>query len=142
MIESGVEVARRAEAEGSVADGLDLVVHSLDGAVAQADSRPGKDPVQVGALSCSSAERRSPWSSSLIESDLLSASGLGPHTVTLAGEPTQAGLDGELQGQRVGSLMMFREAGIVVPVLSNISQADTPALALKGAEAFAQAAPR
>jgi CubicO group peptidase (beta-lactamase class C family) len=65
------------------------------------------------------------------------------HTVTLAGEPTQAaGLDGELQGQRVGSLMMFREAGIVVAVMSNISHADTPALALKVAEAFAQAAPR
>jgi CubicO group peptidase (beta-lactamase class C family) len=64
------------------------------------------------------------------------------HTVTLAGEPTQAaGLDGELQGQRVGSLMMFREAGIVVAVMSNISHADTPALALKVAEAFAQPAP-
>jgi serine beta-lactamase-like protein LACTB len=72
-------------------------------------------------------------------------SGLGwdLHTVTLAGEPTQAaGLDGELQGQRVGSLMMFREAGIVVAVMSNISHADTPALALQVAEAFAQAAPR
>jgi CubicO group peptidase (beta-lactamase class C family) len=72
-------------------------------------------------------------------------SGLGwdLHTVTLAGEPTQAaGLDGELQGQRAGSLMMFREAGIVVAVMSNISHADTPALALKVAEAFAQAAPR
>jgi len=65
------------------------------------------------------------------------------HTVTLAGEPTQAaGLDGELQGQRVGSLMTFREAGIVVAVMSNISHADTPALALTVAEAFAQAAPR
>ena len=65
------------------------------------------------------------------------------HTVTLAGRPTQpAGLDGELQGQRVGSLMMFREAGIVVAVMSNISHADTPALALKVAEAFAQPAPR
>jgi len=64
-------------------------------------------------------------------------------TVALAGEPTQAaGLDGELQGQRVGSLMMFREAGIVVAVMSHISHADTPALALKVAEAFAQAAPR
>jgi CubicO group peptidase (beta-lactamase class C family) len=63
------------------------------------------------------------------------------HTVTLAGGPTQAaGLDGELQGQRVGSLMTFREAGIVVAVMSNISYADTPALALKVAEAFAQAA--
>ena len=65
------------------------------------------------------------------------------HTVTLAGEPTQAaGLDGELQGQRVGSLMLFREAGLVVAVMSNISHADTPALALKVAKEFAQAAPR
>ena len=32
--------------------------------------------------------------------------------------------------------------GIVVAVMSNISHADTPALALKVAEAFAQAAPR
>ena len=64
-------------------------------------------------------------------------------TVTLAGEPTHAaGLDGELQGQRVGSLLMFREAGIVVAVMSNVAHADTPALALKVAEAFAQAAPR
>jgi CubicO group peptidase (beta-lactamase class C family) len=60
-------------------------------------------------------------------------------TVTLAGEPTQvAGIDGELRGQRVGSLMMFPHNGIVVAVMSNISHADTPALALKVAEAFAQ----
>jgi hypothetical protein len=42
----------------------------------------------------------------------------------------------------VGSLMMFPEAGIVVAVMSNISHADTPALALKVAEVFAQVAPR
>jgi hypothetical protein len=47
-----------------------------------------------------------------------------------------------LQGQRVGSLMMFGEAGIVVAVMSNISYADTPALALKVAEAFAYPARR
>ena len=64
-------------------------------------------------------------------------------TVTLAGKPTQAaGHDGELLGRRVVSLMMFREAGIVVAVMSNISYADTPALALKVAEAFAQPARR
>jgi serine beta-lactamase-like protein LACTB, mitochondrial len=64
-------------------------------------------------------------------------------TVTLAGEPTQAaGHDGELLGRRVVSLMMFREAGIVVAVMSNISYADTSALALKVAEAFAQPARR
>jgi CubicO group peptidase (beta-lactamase class C family) len=65
------------------------------------------------------------------------------YSVTLAGEPAQAvGLDGELRGQRVGSLMIFREAGIVVAVMSNISHADTQSLALKVAEAFAQAAPK
>lgn len=65
------------------------------------------------------------------------------HTVTLAGEPTRAaGQDGDLQGHRVGSLMMFREAGIVVAVMSNISHADTPALALRVAEVFAQPARR
>jgi len=37
--------------------------------------------------------------------------------------------------------MMFREAGIVVAVMSN-AHADTRALALKVAEAFVQAAPR
>jgi serine beta-lactamase-like protein LACTB, mitochondrial len=64
------------------------------------------------------------------------------HTVTLAGERMAAGIDGELQGQRVGSVMMFRETGIVVAVMSNISHADTPALALKIAEEFAQTARR
>ncbi len=60
-------------------------------------------------------------------------------TVTLAGEPrVAAGQNGDLRGKRVGSMMMFREAGIVVAVMSNISHADTPALALKVAEAFTQ----
>ena len=64
-------------------------------------------------------------------------------TVTLAGEPTQmAGYDGELRGRRLVSFIMFREAGIVVAVMSNISYADTSALALKVAEAFAQPARR
>ncbi len=64
-------------------------------------------------------------------------------TVTLAGRPTQAaGHDGEWLGRKVMSLMMFREAGIVVAVMSNFSSADTPALALRVAEAFAQPARR
>ena len=59
-------------------------------------------------------------------------------TVTLAGKPTQAaGHDGESFGGRVASLMTFRQRGIVVAVMSNISYADTSALALKIAEAFA-----
>jgi CubicO group peptidase (beta-lactamase class C family) len=58
-------------------------------------------------------------------------------TVTLAGEPTQAvGHGGESLGGMVVSLMTFREGGIVVAVMSNISYADTSALALKVAEAF------
>jgi CubicO group peptidase (beta-lactamase class C family) len=60
-------------------------------------------------------------------------------TVTLGGEPTQAvGHDGELLGRRVMSLRMFREAGIVVAVMSNLSDADTSALGQEIAEAFAQ----
>ena len=59
-------------------------------------------------------------------------------TVTMAGKPTQAaGHDGELLGRKLVSLRMFREAGIVVAVMSNISNADTPTLALKIAEVFA-----
>ena len=64
-------------------------------------------------------------------------------TVTLAGEPTLAvGHDGESLGGRVVSLMMFRERRIVVAVTSNISYADTFSLAVRIAEAFAQAAHR
>jgi CubicO group peptidase (beta-lactamase class C family) len=64
-------------------------------------------------------------------------------TATLAGKPTQtAGHDGELLGRRVVSLRMFHEAGVVVAVMSNSADADTPALALKVAEVFAQPARR
>jgi CubicO group peptidase (beta-lactamase class C family) len=64
-------------------------------------------------------------------------------TVTLSGEPAQAiGRDGELLGKKIGSLMIFREAGIVVVVMSNLSSADTSGLTLKVAEAFAQGARR
>jgi CubicO group peptidase (beta-lactamase class C family) len=65
-------------------------------------------------------------------------------TVTLAGEPTQTvGHDGESPSGMVVSFMTFRERGIVVAVMSNTSHADTRALALKVAEAFAKrGAPR
>ena len=64
-------------------------------------------------------------------------------TVTVGGEPrVTAGQDGDLQGRPVGSVMMFREGGIVVAVMSNIPRADTPALASKVAEEFAQATRR
>jgi serine beta-lactamase-like protein LACTB len=63
------------------------------------------------------------------------------NTATLDGQSMRAvGHDGELLGGRLVSFMMFREAGIAAVVMSNISSADTSALALKIAEAFAQAA--
>ncbi len=59
-------------------------------------------------------------------------------TVTLGGRPTQAaGYDGELLGRKLVSFRIFRDAGIVVAVMSNLSDADTPGLARKVAEAFA-----
>ena len=62
-------------------------------------------------------------------------------TVALAGEQTRmAGHDGELLGGTVASFMTFPEHGIVVAVTSNISYADTYAVGLKIAEAFAQEA--
>ena len=60
-------------------------------------------------------------------------------TVALAGEPTRmVGHDGESLGGMVASLMTFPEHGIVVAVTSNISYADTFALAVKIAQAFAE----
>jgi serine beta-lactamase-like protein LACTB len=60
-------------------------------------------------------------------------------TVTLAGEQTRAvGHDGESLGGMVASLMTFPERGIVVSVTSNISYADTFAVALNIAQAFAE----
>lgn len=62
-------------------------------------------------------------------------------TVALAGQQMRAvGHDGESLGGMVASLMTFRERRIVVAVMSNISYADTAAIALKIADAFAEAA--
>jgi CubicO group peptidase (beta-lactamase class C family) len=59
-------------------------------------------------------------------------------TVTVAGKETRSvGHDGTLLGGPVSSLMTFPEHGIVVAVTSNISYADTPAVALGIARAFA-----
>ena len=59
-------------------------------------------------------------------------------TVALAGRRTRSvGHDGTSLGGTVASLMTFPEQGIVVSVTSNISYADTPAVALKIAQAFA-----
>jgi CubicO group peptidase (beta-lactamase class C family) len=64
-------------------------------------------------------------------------------TVTLAGEPTLAvGHDGESLGGFVMSFMTFRERGLVVAVMSNTTHADTRALALNVAGAFAERARR
>lgn len=61
--------------------------------------------------------------------------------VTLAGRPARlAGHDGEALGGMVASLMTFREHGLVVSVASNISYADTFAVALQIAQAFADPA--
>jgi len=60
-------------------------------------------------------------------------------TVELAGGQTRlVGHDGASLGGMVASLMTFREHGIVVSVTSNISYADTFAVALKIAQAFAE----
>lgn len=59
-------------------------------------------------------------------------------TATIAGAETRVvGHDGESMGGMLASFMTFPEHGIVVSVTSNISYADTYALALKIAEAFA-----
>jgi serine beta-lactamase-like protein LACTB len=59
--------------------------------------------------------------------------------VALAGEQTRTvGHDGESLGGMVASLMTFPERGIVVSVTSNISFADTSAVALSIAQAFAE----
>lgn len=59
-------------------------------------------------------------------------------TVALGGAQTRAvGHDGDVLGGPVATLMTIRDRHIVVAVTSNISYAETAALALKVAEAFA-----
>jgi CubicO group peptidase (beta-lactamase class C family) len=58
-------------------------------------------------------------------------------TVELEGTPTRVvGYDGESLGGMVASLMRFPDHGLVVSVTSNISYADTFAVALNIAQAF------
>jgi CubicO group peptidase (beta-lactamase class C family) len=60
-------------------------------------------------------------------------------TSTLAGKQTRLiGHDGDSLGGTVASFMTFPEYGIVVSVMSNISYADTFAVGLKIAQAFAE----
>jgi serine beta-lactamase-like protein LACTB len=62
-------------------------------------------------------------------------------TVALASQQTRlVGHDGESLGGMVASFMTFPEQGIVVSVMSNISYADTYALGVKIAQAFADQA--
>ena len=59
-------------------------------------------------------------------------------SVTLAGTQTRSvGHDGDVLGGVVATLATFPEHGIVVSVVSNMSYADTKAIALKVAEGFA-----
>ncbi|MBN9658213.1 MAG: beta-lactamase family protein [Acidobacteria bacterium] len=58
---------------------------------------------------------------------------------TLSGRRTQVvKRDGEMMGQTVASLLIFREAGLVVAVMSNTPYAGLSTLGLNIAEAFAQ----
>jgi CubicO group peptidase (beta-lactamase class C family) len=60
-------------------------------------------------------------------------------TVARANERTRwAGHDGTVLGGTVASLMTFPEHAIVVSVMSNIAYAETPAIALKIAQVFAE----
>jgi CubicO group peptidase (beta-lactamase class C family) len=60
-------------------------------------------------------------------------------TVTFLGEPKRVvGYDGEIMGGIAMSFMMFPDHGLVVAVLSNTAYAETPSIALKIAEAFAE----
>jgi serine beta-lactamase-like protein LACTB, mitochondrial len=60
-------------------------------------------------------------------------------TVALAGEQTRVvGHDGESLGGMVASLMTFPDHGIVASVTSNMSYADTSAVSLNIAQAFAE----
>jgi CubicO group peptidase (beta-lactamase class C family) len=59
----------------------------------------------------------------------------------LLGRPARAvGHDGELLGGNAASLMTFPDRGLAVVVIANTSYADTPGVALKIAQVFADAA--
>jgi serine beta-lactamase-like protein LACTB, mitochondrial len=59
--------------------------------------------------------------------------------VELAGEQARrVGHDGTLLGGRASTLMIFPERGLVVSVMTNISYADTKAIALEVASAFVE----
>jgi hypothetical protein len=51
---------------------------------------------------------------------------------------TAGGYDGELRGARIMSVVTVRERGIVVAAMSNMTPADTSAVAREVADAFAK----
>lgn len=98
------------------------------------------------ALAVNTGELLKPETTTLLHTSLRLASGeqtgygLGwdLETVTVAGKQTQwIGHDGDVLGGVAGTLAILPEHRLVISVLSNTSYADTPALALKIAEAFA-----
>ena len=135
-----------------------------------ADPRYGPDPMREVDLSCyagagiflstpsdlvrfgmaiNSGRLLQPATARLLQTPVRLASGqetgygLGwdLETVRIAGNDTVVvGHDGEVLGGTVASLMIARERGLVVAVVSNTSYADTPALAREIADAFAPAA--
>lgn len=59
-------------------------------------------------------------------------------TVTLGGQPTRViGYDGNLRDGQVSSFMIIPDRDLVIAVMSNMSFAETTAIAMKIAEAFA-----
>ena len=60
-------------------------------------------------------------------------------SVTINGQSTTTvGHDGDVLGGTVSTLMVLRDRGLAVAVIANTSYADTPALAVKIAEAFSE----
>lgn len=60
-------------------------------------------------------------------------------TAELSGTPVRSlGHDGDMMGGMVASFLVFPDSGIVVAVTANIGYADTRAITVKVAEAFAQ----
>ena len=99
------------------------------------------------AMATNSGKLLQPATVQLLQTSLRLASGQetgyglgwGLETVALAGEETRlVGHDGASLGGMVASFMTFPEHGIVVSVTSNISYADTHALAVSIAQAFAE----
>ena len=99
------------------------------------------------AMAINSGRLLQPATAQLLQTSQRLASGLETgyglgwdlETVALAGRQTRTvGHDGKSLGGMVASFITFPELGIVVSVTSNISYADTSAVAVRIAEAFAE----